>query len=111
MSDEIRIAHVQGNTQGEEKHTTEITLEQRTDATNESEEDGVGKIMFSGDGREGVSKPASKPANYTKHTPRVHLNRKGTFSMPFCDFRSGWMSFFMGALDFMDRDSAQSLGA
>ena len=29
--------------------------------------DGISKVMFSGDGREGVRQPASQPANYTKH--------------------------------------------
>ena len=55
---------------------------------------------------------ASKPAiNYTKHTPRETLNRKGTFSMAFCDSRWGWMVFFVGACDLRDGDSAQNLGA
>ena len=81
--------------------------------------DGISKVMFSGDGREGVSQPASQPAskpasqqaNYTKHTPRETLNRRGTFSMAFCGLRSVWMVFFVGACDLRDGDYAQNLGA
>ena len=58
-----------------------------------------------------ASQPASQPANYTKHTPRETLNRKGTFSMAFCGLRSVWMVFFVGAFDLRDGDSAQNLGA
>ena len=59
----------------------------------------------------GAGQPASQQANYTKHTPRETLNRKGTFSMAFCDLRSVWMVFFVGAFDLRDGDSAQNLGA
>ena len=49
--------------------------------------------------------------NYTKHTPRVHLNRKGTFSMTLCGFRCVLLLLFVGAFDLKDPDSTENLGA
>ena len=57
---------MEANTSQQGNNIAETKCEQQTNTTNENEHDGVGKIMFSGGGREGlVSQPAasSQPAN------------------------------------------------